>query len=525
MPETPSGGRPARDWKTIHLWQVQPVRDVLVIATVAGVLYLGYVLSLVTVPLLLALLLAYLFEPVVRALTGRLGFSRPGAVLGIILAVTLAVVVPVALALTWGLTSGLRTAAAIGERAVSTARYVEAEDSDAARAVYEDLPEAFWQPAASYLRELRLSLEEEPAAEGGPDAGGAALGEGPSAPPPPVPAPEAGGGQVPGLGTGAAGDAAGDGGDGPEIVVGPEPGPDPEPAPEEAAGEGVAEVVLTGVTERVREGVDRTVYVVARRALDWYDANREALNESLGQRAAAQTASAVRGIGAFVTAAGFLVFQGFLTAFFFYFLSTGYGRVLSFSGSLLPERHASRTVDLLRQMDRVIAGFIRGRLTIALIQAVVFTAGYAVIGVPAALVLGVTVGLLSVVPYAALIGVPASLVLIWLDPPSGFRGAWWWMTLAPVAFYFAGQALDDYVWTPLIQGKSTNMDTPTVLFASLAGGVLAGVYGLLIAIPVAACVKILLREVVWPRYKAWAAGDAEDPLPVSRDREGPRGES
>ena len=60
------------------------------------------------------------------------------------------------------------------------------------------------------------------------------------------------------------------------------------------------------------------------------------------------------------------------------------------------------------------------------------------------------------------------------------------------------------------------MDTPTILFASLAGGLLAGVYGLLVAIPVAACMKILVREVVWPQFKAWAEGRADDPLPISK---------
>ncbi len=83
-----------------------------------------------------------------------------------------------------------------------------------------------------------------------------------------------------------------------------------------------------------------------------------------------------------------------------------------------------------------------------------------------------------------------------------------------MAVYFVGQALDDYIFTPLIQGKSTNMDTPTILFASLAGGALFGVFGLLIAIPIAACLKILAQEVFWPRFKAWADGRAEDPLPI-----------
>ena len=71
--------------------------------------------------------------------------------------------------------------------------------------------------------------------------------------------------------------------------------------------------------------------------------------------------------------------------------------------------------------------------------------------------------------------------------------------------------------TPMIQGRSTGMDTPTILFASLAGGALFGVFGLLIAIPIAACLKILVQEVFWPRFKAWAEGREKDFLPISRE--------
>ena len=109
----------------------------------------------------------------------------------------------------------------------------------------------------------------------------------------------------------------------------------------------------------------------------------------------------------------------------------------------------------------------------------------------------------------------------WLEPSTalfglfgGGGGAWWWIIGAPALIHGAGQILDDYILTPRIQGQSTGMDTPTILFASLAGAVLAGFYGVLLAIPVAACVKIALQRLFWPRFKAWAAGRASDPLPL-----------
>ena len=83
-PSVPPVERDRPDLRTLHLWQLQPVRDLLVIAAVAGAVYAGYAIRTVTIPLLVALLLAYLCEPVVARLTrsGRMG--RPMAV-GVIL--------------------------------------------------------------------------------------------------------------------------------------------------------------------------------------------------------------------------------------------------------------------------------------------------------------------------------------------------------------------------------------------------------------------------------------------------------
>ena len=173
-------------------------------------------------------------------------------------------------------------------------------------------------------------------------------------------------------------------------------------------------------------------------------------------------------------------------------------------------------MDIAGKFDAVLSGFVRGRLTIAFLQSIVFSVAYFAIGVPAAFIVGPVVAILSIVPYLALVGIPISVGLLWLEGHTGVRGSWWWVLGAPLVVYFVGQSLDDYVWTPIIQGKSTNMDTPTILFATLAGGALFGVFGMLIAIPIAACVKILIQEIVWPAFKEWAEGRSEDPLPLER---------
>jgi predicted PurR-regulated permease PerM len=97
--------------------------------------------------------------------------------------------------------------------------------------------------------------------------------------------------------------------------------------------------------------------------------------------------------------------------------------------------------------------------------------------------------------------------------PEAERYAWWGILLWPTVVYGIGQTLDDWVLTPMIQGKATDLDPVSIVVAVLAGGSLAGVYGMLLAVPAAACVKILIRELVMPRVRAWSEGRARDPLP------------
>src|SRR5690606_22107937 len=94
-------------WLDRHLWEVQPVRDILAILAVVGLFWLGSKLSIVTVPLLLAVLFAYLLEPVIQWLMRRTSLQRRGAVTAILAAFVLVVAIPTALGLTYGAMQGI----------------------------------------------------------------------------------------------------------------------------------------------------------------------------------------------------------------------------------------------------------------------------------------------------------------------------------------------------------------------------------------------------------------------------------
>jgi len=482
-----SGQSPRKQpWFTRHLWQIQPIRDVLLITAIFGVLYLGYVLRTVTVPLLLALLLAYLLEPVVRRLENTKHFTRNGAVSGILVAVVVFVAVPAVLGTAFAVVQGVGFADQVVkgvDKITIVTNYVQQHERDVRPQYDKDAGAIEFYEIEPAGEPLDTEGTANPSDDQAPDD---ALAATPTSTP---------------VNTEESRRAAGAFQELPNVL---------KPVVFEYARRTMPTVGeegdVAGTTDTLAQLLDWTLGIVRGNAARMTDAAVQ------GGRITIATGLAT------LTSIGMLLFGLFLTGFFFYFLSTGYAHVRGFGYEVLPHQYRDRIVDLLQQMDRVVAGFVRGRITIAIIQSVIFTILYWIIGVPAPLIFGPLVGILSIVPYVALLGIPMTIIALAIDNSGwfAFQGSWWWTLGAPVAVYFAGQAVDDYLLTPAIQGKATNMDTPTILFASLAGGILAGVYGLLLAIPVAACVKILLRELFWPRFNAWLRGEEKDFLPLKR---------
>ena len=419
---------------------MQPVRDILLGLGIFAIFLIGQRISVVTVPLLLAILLAYLFEPVIVWSMSKFTITRRSSVIGIITGVVFLIVLPA----TVGATFAAGQLVAFTTNTIQNISYVKTaidDEFDENKSVsYEEATET-----------LRLSIDPEwtkPRADY------------------------------------------------------------LDPGHTKADN-------WVWIRDQIREAMNESTPFgdVCATAIGWVGSN----SERVTQKAAGVGMGAINAVLSMVGAAFGFGFMAFLTAFFFFFTATEWVGLKQFGSSLLPDKNRNTVIHLLEKFDLVISGFIRGRITIAFIQAIIFSVGFFLIGVPGAFILGPMVAFLSIVPYLALVGVPVAVSLLWLQSYAGFRGEIWWVLGAPTVFYFLGQAIDDYILTPQIQGKSTGMDTPSILFASIAGGALFGFFGMLIAIPIAACVKILIQEIFWPRFKEWAEGRAADPLPIDSE--------
>lgn len=443
-PPNPSLPPPIPPVARLHVWQIQAVRDVLLVLAIIGLVWLGYAIRAVTVPLLVALLLAYLFEPLVSYLTNRLKTSRPVVVGGLLITVgagvliLLAILVPLVIGQTVRFVQDVR-AGRFQSTILRMKEYIPAQ--------YQD----------DYERAIHWMMPGM-AAEADETASQQAIDD--------VQRPE---------------------------TVPPEP-----PATDLPAG--LTDEQRLRLLIRAEIAAQAAAPVASARGDIWE------IVRSSGER--------IFGIIGGIVELGLLVF---LIPFYFYFFSVAFPSVVNYGKQMVPVANRSRTLELIGKMDRAVAGFVRGRIVICIIMGVMLAIGWMIVGVPYSILLGLVIGAFCLVPYLGGIGVPAAVGLLAIHNfqlPEAERMAWWGVLVWPSVVFGIVQMVENWVLTPLIAGKATNLDPVTILVAVLAGGSIGGMYGMLLAIPVAACLKIVWTDVVLPKIRAWTRGEAPDPLPI-----------
>jgi len=154
--------------------------------------------------------------------------------------------------------------------------------------------------------------------------------------------------------------------------------------------------------------------------------------------------------------------------------------------SWIPSRWRSEVVGLLIEMDQALGSFIRGQLLVSAVVGVLIFAGLSIIGVDFALVIGLVAGLFNVVPYfGPIIGAVPAVILASLKSPV--------LALYVILLFVLVNQFESAVVGPNILGEQVGLHPVAVIFAILAGGHLFGLIGVLLAVPVAAMIKVILR--------------------------------
>lgn len=169
---------------------------------------------------------------------------------------------------------------------------------------------------------------------------------------------------------------------------------------------------------------------------------------------------------------------------FYYFLRD----IDSFRPRLLtfvPARHRAAANRWLTETDRVFSGYIRGQITVALILAVIYAVGLSLLGIRFGILIGLFSGLLNIVPYLGVtLGLGTALVMTAVD----FSG--WGSVIGVLALFGVAQMLEGFVITPRIVGDKVGLSPVETIVALIIGGGWGGMPGMILAIPVAGCLKV-----------------------------------
>ena len=157
--------------------------------------------------------------------------------------------------------------------------------------------------------------------------------------------------------------------------------------------------------------------------------------------------------------------------------------------ALVPRDHRATVRSLARQIDTVLAGFVRGQVSVCLILGTFYSVALMFAGLQFGLIVGAIAGTITFIPYVgALVGGVLALGLALFQ----FWGDW--LSIGLVAGIFAvGQFLEGNVLTPKMVGKSVGLHPVWLLFALSSFGSIFGFVGMLVAVPVAASIGVLLR--------------------------------
>jgi predicted PurR-regulated permease PerM len=156
---------------------------------------------------------------------------------------------------------------------------------------------------------------------------------------------------------------------------------------------------------------------------------------------------------------------------------------------LLRPHHREDFLRVLGESTDLMANFIVGNLVVSVIAGVVTWIGLTVIGVPYALALAAWVAITDLIPVlGALLGAAGVAVVAFAQSPETLL----WSIVLLVAY----QQVENFIIAPRVMNRAVDLSPASVIIALMVGGSLAGLVGALLALPLAALLKIVLRDYI-----------------------------
>jgi predicted PurR-regulated permease PerM len=224
------------------------------------------------------------------------------------------------------------------------------------------------------------------------------------------------------------------------------------------------------------------------------------LSERLQQASSQLPDLAIGKIPSITAGAGSVIANTLTVAVLTIYFLLGLERGHSAGRRIVAGEHADRNSRILDESLERIGGYVSGNIFISIIAGTLAFFVLEILGVPFAAALGVWVAIADLIPgVGAMIGaVVCVIVALFSSVGDG---------IAVAVYFIVYQRVENYLILPRVMTKAIDLSAPAVIITLLIGSSLAGLAGALIALPIAAALKVIVREL-WPRVAPSAAADS-----------------
>jgi len=172
-----------------------------------------------------------------------------------------------------------------------------------------------------------------------------------------------------------------------------------------------------------------------------------------------------------------------------FYLLLDWDRLVAKVDSWLPREHLETIHRLARDIDKVLAGFVRGQITVSIILGSFYAISLVLIGLDFGAVIGLIAGLITFIPFVGSItggslSIGVAIFQYWEDPV--------WIAVVAAVFGI-GQFFEGNILSPKLVGGSVGLHPVWLMFALSAFGAMLGFVGMLIAVPVSASIAVIGR--------------------------------
>jgi predicted PurR-regulated permease PerM len=183
-----------------------------------------------------------------------------------------------------------------------------------------------------------------------------------------------------------------------------------------------------------------------------------------------------------------MLFIAFIIPFLAFYILKDYKIMEKSVLTLVPKNHREHVVKLLFDIDAALGSYIRGQFLVCIMIGCLAYFGYWFIGMPYPLLLAFVVAVFNIIPYlGAYFGAAPAIVMA--------ASMSWKMVLYVVIVNTIVQTLEGNIISPLVTGRTLHMHPLSIIFVLLVGGELAGIIGLILAVPFFAVIKVIAQHI------------------------------